>query len=55
MRAAGYLRGESLAELDEIGERFFGERVRPRVFPAMREIVLAHQRRGHTVVMSSRR
>src|SRR6478752_4569585 len=27
VRAAGYLRGESLAELDEIGERLFGERV----------------------------
>ena len=52
-RAAGYLRGESLAELDIVGERLFGERVRSRVFPAMREIVLAHQRRGHTVVMCS--
>ena len=52
-RAAGYLRGESLTELDEVGARIFGERVRSRVFPAMRELVLAHQRRGHTVVMSS--
>ncbi len=53
VRAAGYLRGESLAELDEIGERLFGERVRSRVFPAMRQIVVAHQRRGHTVVLCS--
>ncbi|TFV54562.1 HAD-IB family hydrolase [Mycobacterium sp. PS03-16] len=52
-RAAGYLRGESLAELDELGERLFAERVAPRVFPHMREVVEAHQRRGHTVVMSS--
>ncbi|MGB3355280.1 MAG: HAD-IB family hydrolase [Mycobacterium sp.] len=52
-RAAGYLRGESLADLDAIGERLFSERVRSRVYPAMREIVLAHQRRGHTVVMCS--
>lgn len=52
-RAAGYLRGESLAELDEIGERLFRERVRSRLFPAMHEVVLAHQRRGHTVVMCS--
>ena len=44
-------RGESLAELDEIGERLFGERVRSRVFPAMHQIVVAHQRRGHTVVL----
>ena len=32
-RAAGYLRGESLAELDELGERLFVERVASRVFP----------------------
>ena len=52
-RAAGYLRGESLAELDDVGERLFRERVRSRLFPAMHEVVLAHQRRGHTVVMCS--
>ncbi|GJF16100.1 hypothetical protein NGTWS1803_01860 [Mycolicibacterium cyprinidarum] len=53
VRAAGYLRGESLEELDEVGERLFGERVQSRVFPAMRQVVAAHQRRGHTVVLSS--
>lgn len=52
-RAAGYLRGESLAELDDLGERLFVERVAPRVFPYMHEIVQAHQQRGHTVVLSS--
>src|ERR1700752_1682978 len=52
-RAAGYLRGESLAELDELGERLFVERVASRVFPYMHEIVQAHQRRGHMVVLSS--
>jgi HAD superfamily hydrolase (TIGR01490 family) len=52
-RAAGYLRGESLIELDELGERLFADRIAPRVFPHMREIVQAHQRRGHTVVLSS--
>jgi HAD superfamily hydrolase (TIGR01490 family) len=52
-RAAGYLRGESLAELDELGERLFVERVASRVFPFMREIVQAHQQRGHTIVLSS--
>ena len=52
-RAAGYLRGETLAELDELGERLFVERVASRVFPAMHEIVQAHQGRGHTVVLSS--
>src|SRR5882757_8607386 len=38
-RAAGYLRGESLAELDELGERLFADRIASRVFPAMHEIV----------------
>jgi HAD superfamily hydrolase (TIGR01490 family) len=52
-RAAGYLRGESLAELDELGERLFVERVAARVFPTMHEIVRAHQARGHTVALSS--
>jgi len=52
-RAAGYLHGDSLAELDELGERLFVERVASRVFPAMHEIVAAHQARGHTVVLSS--
>jgi HAD superfamily hydrolase (TIGR01490 family) len=52
-RAAGYLRGESLAELDVIGERLFVERVATWVFPYMHEVVRAHQQRGHTVVLSS--
>jgi HAD superfamily hydrolase (TIGR01490 family) len=52
-RAAGYLRGESLSELDELGERLFVERVAFRVFPYMHEIVRAHQSRGHTVVLAS--
>ena len=30
VRAAGYLRGESLAELDAVGERVFAEQVAPR-------------------------
>jgi HAD superfamily hydrolase (TIGR01490 family) len=53
IRAAGYLRGESLVELDEIGERLYVEQVASRVYPLMREIVSAHVARGHTVVVSS--
>jgi HAD superfamily hydrolase (TIGR01490 family) len=53
VRAAGYLRGESLADLDDLGERLFVERVASRLHSHMREIVQAHQERGHTVVMSS--
>lgn len=53
VRAAGYLRGERLDELDELGERLFVRHFAPRVYPLMREIVHAHQQRGHTVVLSS--
>jgi phosphoserine phosphatase len=53
VRAAGYLRGESLADLDELGERLFVERVASRLYARMHEIVRAHQERGHTVVLSS--
>jgi HAD superfamily hydrolase (TIGR01490 family) len=53
VRAAGYLRGESLLDLDELGERLFIERVASRLYSHMREIVQAHQERGHTVVLSS--
>ncbi len=52
-RAAGYLRGESLAELQALGERLFAERLAARVYPLMRQVVRAHQECGHTVVLSS--
>lgn len=53
VRGAGYLRGESIDDLDELGERLFVERIAARVFPRMQKIVRAHQQRGHTVVLSS--
>src|ERR1700694_6021784 len=53
VRAAGYLRGESITELDELGERLFVHRVAARVYPHMQQIVQAHQECGHTVVLSS--
>jgi HAD superfamily hydrolase (TIGR01490 family) len=53
VRGAGYLRGESLAELEAIGQRLFADRISARVFPAMRAIVHAHQMRGHTVALCS--
>ncbi|MDT5188040.1 MAG: hypothetical protein QOI28_291 [Mycobacterium sp.] len=52
-RAAGYLRGESLDELDELGEALFRRHIESRLFTAMRGVVAAHQDRGHTVVLSS--
>ena len=53
VRAAGYLRGESIAELAELGEWLFWERIEARLFAAMRDVVRAHQARGHTLVLSS--
>jgi HAD superfamily hydrolase (TIGR01490 family) len=53
VRGAGYLRGESLTDLEAIGERLFVDRIASRVFPAMRAIVHAHQQRGHTVALCS--
>jgi HAD superfamily hydrolase (TIGR01490 family) len=53
VRAAGYLRGESLRALDELGEQLFTEHNAARLYPPMREVVGAHQARGHAVVLSS--
>lgn len=53
VRAAGYLRGESLADLDDLGEYLFRRHIETRVFATMRAVVAAHQERGHTVAMSS--
>lgn len=52
-RGAGYLRGESLAELDAAGQRVFTEQVADKLYPLMRQIVEAHRDRGHILVMSS--
>jgi HAD superfamily hydrolase (TIGR01490 family) len=53
VRGVGYLRGESLPELQEIGERLFVDRIATRLLPGMRAVVQAHQGRGHTVVLCS--
>jgi HAD superfamily hydrolase (TIGR01490 family) len=53
VRAAGYLRGESLADLDTLGEWLFRRHIEARVFAGMHQVVRAHQERGHTVVVSS--
>lgn len=52
-RAGGYLRGESLAELEELGDYLFTRHIEQRVYDEMRRIVEAHTAAGHTVVMSS--
>ncbi|OBH17838.1 HAD-IB family hydrolase/lysophospholipid acyltransferase family protein [Mycolicibacter sinensis] len=52
-KASSALRGRSLTDLDEIGERLFVQKIAGRIYPEMRELVRAHQARGHTVVLSS--
>lgn len=51
--ASTALRGRSISDLDEIGERLFVQKIAKRIYPEMREVVRAHQARGHTVVLSS--
>jgi HAD superfamily hydrolase (TIGR01490 family) len=53
VRAAGYLRGELMSDLDDLGEWLFERHITARIYPAMHEVVAAHQERGHTVVLSS--
>lgn len=52
-KGARMLRGSSLSDIDELSERLFLQHVRDRIYPEMRELVRAHQARGHTVVLSS--
>jgi HAD superfamily hydrolase (TIGR01490 family) len=53
VRAAGYLRGESLAQLEQLGQEIYERRIDARVYPLMRRVVQAHRDRGHTVVVIS--
>lgn len=52
-RAGRYLRGESLAELEQLGELLFARHIEPRLYHDMRALVRAHQLAGHTLVLSS--
>lgn len=51
--ASAALRGRPLSDMDEIGERLFHQKIESRIYPEMRELVRAHLKRGHTVVLSS--
>ena len=52
-KGARMLHGNSMSDLDELGERLFVQHVQQRVYPEMRALVRAHMARGHTVVLSS--
>jgi putative phosphoserine phosphatase/1-acylglycerol-3-phosphate O-acyltransferase len=45
--------GRLAEDVEELGERVFRQSVADLIYPEMRELVRAHQRRGHTVVLSS--
>jgi putative phosphoserine phosphatase / 1-acylglycerol-3-phosphate O-acyltransferase len=51
--SARTVKGRPALDVDEMGDRIFQQSVADLVYPEMRELVLAHQRRGHTVVLSS--
>ena len=51
--AAQAMAGHSEDELTELGERLFLQRIAGMVFPEARELVRAHQRLGHTLVLAS--
>jgi len=51
--SARTVKGRTARDVDESGERIFREVVADLIYPEMRELVRAHQRRGHTVVLSS--
>jgi putative phosphoserine phosphatase/1-acylglycerol-3-phosphate O-acyltransferase len=52
-KGARMLHGNSLSDLDELGERLFVQHVQSRIYPEMRAMVRAHMARGHTIVLSS--
>jgi len=46
-------KGRLAEDVAEMGERVFQQSVADLIYPEMRELVRAHQRRGHTLVLSS--
>jgi putative phosphoserine phosphatase/1-acylglycerol-3-phosphate O-acyltransferase len=51
--AAASMRGRTEDDLLELGERLFVQKLADRVYPEARELIAAHKRRGHTVVLLS--
>ncbi len=51
--AARTARGRPAEDVEEMGERIFRQSIADLIYPEMRDLVRAHQRRGHTVVLSS--
>src|SRR5271166_3070225 len=51
--AARSAKGRLAEDVEEMGERVFRQTIADLIYPEMRDLVHAHQRRGHTVVLSS--
>jgi putative phosphoserine phosphatase/1-acylglycerol-3-phosphate O-acyltransferase len=51
--SARAIKGRLARDVDELDERIFRQSVADLIYPEMRELICAHQRRGHTVVLSS--
>jgi putative phosphoserine phosphatase/1-acylglycerol-3-phosphate O-acyltransferase len=51
--SAESMRGRAEEDIAEIGERLFVQKIADRVYPEARDLVAAHARRGHTVVLLS--
>jgi len=51
--AVASAKGRLAEDVDEEGERIFRQSVADLIYPEMHQLVRAHQRRGHTVVLSS--
>lgn len=52
LTAAGW-KGRTDSEMRELGQTLFDKHLRDRMYPEMRRLVRAHQRQGHTVVLTS--
>ena len=46
-------RGRKVAEMEKLGTRLFAAALEPEIYPEMREIVEAHRRMGHTLLIAS--
>jgi putative phosphoserine phosphatase/1-acylglycerol-3-phosphate O-acyltransferase len=46
-------RGRAHEDLEEMGLRVFEKKIAGRIYPEMRDVVLAHQKQGHTVALTS--
>jgi len=46
-------RGKAAKDMEALGESIFRRELEPHIFPEMREIVDAHRRCGHTLVLAS--